>query len=269
MSRSWATGCGVFLIVTGGILALVSAGVIQADIWAVALSAFFIGVGAMAIWAAMRRDGAPLRTEFNVSRGGASEARVVVRYGAGRLRVGPGAAPENLAEVRGNISGNRRVDSADGGRRIEAVLSVDVLSDGIPPWNWGSRQPPEWDVRLAKDLPLDLEIDAGACETRLDLTDLKVRTFRLQSGASDTEVRMPAAAGHVRSSIRVGAAAVRIVLPPGIGGRIVTQSGLGEVRVDRSRFQPVLGGHETPDYATAENRVEIEVVLGAASVDVR
>lgn len=268
MSRQWTTGCGIFLIVVGGILALVTLGVIEAEFWAVALAAFLIGVGALSIWAATRR-GAPSEMAVDVPLQGAAEGRVVVRFGAGRLRIGAGASAANLVELRGDIPAGYRTAASADGRKLEVVISVDALAYGIPPWSWVDNRPPEWDVRLAKGVPLELRLESGACEARLDLTDLDVRVFGLSTGASDTEVRMPAAPAHRRAAIRLGAGAVRMILPDGVAGRILTRTGLGDVAVDRIRFPRVQDGFESPGYATAENRTEIQIDLGAASVDVR
>lgn len=49
----------------------------------------------------------------------------------------------------------------------------------------------------------------------------------------------------------------------------VSESGLSSIDVDGARFPKSSGVHMSPDYETAENRVDIELHVGAASVTVR
>jgi hypothetical protein len=41
------------------------------------------------------------------------------------------------------------------------------------------------------------------------------------------------------------------------------------VQVDETRFPPVAGGYESPDYGSAANRVDIDVQGGVGSLKIR
>ena len=68
-----------------------------------------------------------------------------------------------------------------------------------------------------------LEFNTGAGEARLDLTDLRVTNLRLQTGASSTDVTMPANAGHTKAKIDAGAASITIRIPSGVAARISSE----------------------------------------------
>ncbi len=96
--------------------------------------------------------------------------------------------------------------------------------------------------------------------SRLLVTELLVKT-----GASSTEITLPAGAGHTAVRVEAGAASVVLRVPEGVAARVDAGAAAGAVDVDPRRFP----GHQSPDYATAANRVEIHARLGAGSLSVR
>lgn len=112
-------------------------------------------------------------------------------------------------------------------------------------------------------------MEVGASDTCLDLTGLRVMELRLRTGASSTEVRLPAHAGHTRASIKTGVSSLFLLIPEGVAAHIQTKGGLAAITVDRARFPQTGGIYRSPDFETAENRVEIEVETGVGSVDIR
>ena len=56
-----------------------------------------------------------------------------------------------------------------------------------------------------ENLEIDLDVDAGAADIKMDLTAAKVKNFNLDIGASNAEIVMPSGAGHVNADIQGGA----------------------------------------------------------------
>jgi hypothetical protein len=117
-------------------------------------------------------------------------------------------------------------------------------------------------------VPLDLKVETGASRARLDLADLRVRNLEINAGAADTRVRLPRAAGATSVRAQSGAATMTLEVPPGVAARIKLQMALGSSQVDESRFPRTATGYESPDYATAANRVDIDIQGGVGSVKV-
>jgi hypothetical protein len=188
---------------------------------------------------------------------GAPDASIRIRFGAGELAA-VRAAPGNLVDGRfvGGVVLRR-----DGSRTLE--LSQDT-SFGIP---WLDRRS-DWTVGLSGEVPLDLRIETGAARARLDLSDLTVRNLELQTGASETRIRLPRAAGATSVRAETGAASLVIEVPAGVGARISSRMALGSTDVDEGRFPRDATGYASPDYATAANRADIHVQGGVGSVRV-
>ena len=136
----------------------------------------------------------------------------------------------------------------------------------LGPWNWGSGL--NWEVQLNNDVPLRLKVEAGASQTDLDLTDLKVTELKLSTGASSTTVTLPAHAGLTNAKIEAGAAAVKLHVPGGVAARIRAKGGLASIDIDETRFPRTGDEYRSPDFDTAANRVEMRIETGVGSVRV-
>lgn len=143
-----------------------------------------------------------------------------------------------------------------------------VWAEWAFPWHWGGGRALDWSVSLTRTIPLALDVHAGANQANLDLSDLTITELRVNTGASDTTVAMPAA-GRTMAFVACGAASVRIRIPDGTAARIVVRAGLMSTKVDESRFPRAGNGFESRDFATAPDRVDLQVEGGAASLEVR
>ena len=188
---------------------------------------------------------------------GATSANVRIQYGAGELTTHVAAAG-NLVDGRflGGVS-----HRSDGPGRVE------LRQDTTNGWPWFDRRY-AWDVGLTGELPLDLRVDGGATRMVLDLRDLMVRNLELHTGASGTRVLLPRAAGATTVRAETGAAELILEVPVGVAARIRSRMVLGTTQIDQGRFPPTAVGHESIDYATAPNRVDIDVQGGVGSLRV-
>jgi hypothetical protein len=217
-----------------------------------------IGLGAWFLIGGVVPHGAGLVEALTVPLDGATEASIRIRFGAGELTTRAAAGGRLVdGEFLGGVA-HRLL----GPGRIE--LEQDT-THGLP---WLDRQS-KWTVGLAADVPLDLRVDAGASKNTLDLRELRVRSLELHTGASDTRVVLPRSAGATSVRVEAGAAGVVIEVPAGVAARIRTRVVLGSVQVDETHFPPVAGGYESPDYASADNRADIDVQGGVGSLRVR
>jgi hypothetical protein len=178
--------------------------------------------------------------------------------------VSTGAGEGDLVE--GDFDGGLDLRTRRQDDLIEADLRSPVRGWGL--WDWGGRGL-EWNVRFNPHIPLTLKLESGASESSLDLGDLIVSDLNLQSGASSTELILPARAVYTRVKVSGGAASFKVRVPPGVAASIRFSGGLASLDVDRQRFPPSGNLYQSPDFAIAENKVELIFEVGAASVEVR
>ena len=214
-----------------------------------------IGIGVWflvaSIWPGRR---APVE-QLDLALEGAPEARVRIRFGAGELEVGK-AGPGRL--VSGTFSGGVGVTQAGPG-----VVDLEPdMPGGWPGWD----RPFGWRLGLTGEVPLDLRVESGAARANLDLQELLVRRLELKTGASDTHLTLPRAAGMTTVRAETGAAALAIQIPPGVAAQIRSQMALGSTHVDEARFPRTGDGYASPDWGTAANRVELDLQGGVGSI---
>src|SRR5512138_1741044 len=163
----------------------------------------------------------------------AREARIRLQHGAGRLEISPAAAPATL--LSGLFAGGVEQRLNRGGARVD----LELKPRGADLFMWpgmNAGQGLTWTVNLTREIPLRLEIESGASETRLNLQDLLVTELVLKTGASSTVATLPAQAGLTRVKVQSGAASVELRLPEGVAARIHVQSGLAGIHIDPQRF---------------------------------
>jgi hypothetical protein len=91
----------------------------------------------------------------------------------------------------------------------------------------------------------------------------------LETGAASVDVTFPRAAGETEASIRAGAASLDLLIPEGVAASITIDSGVSSVNVDEGRFPKTGDRYESPDFNSAQNKVTLDIDIGAASLKVR
>ena len=183
--------------------------------------------------------------------------QISIKFGAGVLTT-HAAAPGNLLD--GIFEGGVR-------QRSSGPNQVEIEQDttyGLPWLDHGAN----WDVGLTAEVSLDLRLETGANRSMLDLRDLRLRSLALKTGASETRVLLPRAAGVTTVGAESGVASLTLEVPAGVAARIRGRMALGTSQVDQALFPRVGDGYESPDYANATNRIDIDISGGVGSVRV-
>jgi hypothetical protein len=255
---------GIVLIVLAALLLLSQQGWLKGDIFGYFWPAIVILFGLwLLIGASTGRRSNSTGQMLSIPLETAHSARIKLDHGAGRLNIQAGASS---TELLSGIFGSE-VD-------YKSILEGDQLQVKVRNfphfWSWFPGESLDWDIRLNGDIPLNLKIDSGASASTLDLTDLKVVDLDIDTGASSTEVNLPANAGNTRVDIDSGAASLNLHIPSGVAARIKVKSGIASINVDSNRFPLLDGGlYQSSDYATAANRLDITIDTGVGSVNIK
>ena len=236
------------------------------SLWAYVWPAFLILLGLWFLFrpAISRRFAGEIQM-VNIPLEGSSQADVEVRHGAGRLTIQSTSIPGALLD--GSFGGGVNHEVSRVGDSVRLKLDAkDVLMAPTPFMGYEGL---EWNFGLSPEIPLQLRLYTGASESRLDLERLKVSYLRIETGASSTTATLPAQAGSTQVEVKSGAASVNLRVPNGVAARIRVESGLSGSHIDTNRFPNMGGFYESPDYATAANKMDISMETGVGSVDVR
>ena len=257
---------GTVLILLGGLLFLNNAGIrLPRGINPMQLfwPTILILVGGWIIFGYFIR-GDVEEEQVSIDLQGASQASLKLSHGAGRIVVGGGAAPGKL--LSGSFAGGVKHSAHLSGDRLNAHLESRPFA--FPPFLSGW-QGLGWNFNLNRDIPIALKLETGASQADFDLRDVKVTDLKVSTGASKTDITLPANAGLTTVRVELGAASLDMLVPQGVAARIRAEQGVSAIEIDTVRFPYANGIYESVDYSSVENKVDIMIQAGAGRVAVR
>ena len=157
--------------------------------------------------------------------------------------------------------------SRDGDRM---VINLNHHADG--PFSWfgsGGAKNPRWELHLAREIPVTLKVDVGTGSSNLNLSNVRLERLEVDAGTGNIEVQMPSPSGTVPLIVDAGTGRLVITLPEGVQARIKVDTGTGSTAIP-TRFQKQ--GEDTyisSGYATASNKLEIDLEMGTGDVEIK
>lgn len=199
---------------------------------------------------------------FSIPLGVAKSGRFHFSHGAGQFEIS-GGAPPGVALVGSSAVGMNRTSRFDGDR---LEVKVDAGPSFVP---FIGPSQGVWRFQLTQEIPLTLIVEAGASSLDIDLRDVLATRVELKTGASSSNMVMPAR-GASLLDVEAGAASVNIRIPEATAARIRIKEGVTAVNVDTNRFPRLDSGlYQSFNYDTAVDRAEINIESGLGSVSVK
>ena len=154
---------------------------------------------------------AQVTTQTLVAPGPADRAEVRIEGGSAPLRVA--ALDDSVNVLEATISDTGEIDfrAEDG-----PLARVSLRRRGISYFFLGfgpSRDQRLWSVGLSRSVPVELRLDAGSGENRLDLTDIPVRSLRVGGGSGGVWLTLPATEQPMTTHLEVGSGRWAITIP--------------------------------------------------------
>lgn len=221
---------------------------------------------------------APAADSVQTDLQGASQAAVTVRFGAGQLVVGPIEDPQPSTLSVMNYQGppqmapTPRYTPVNGGvGQLEYQSNSHDGPPAFPPFGDSRADAAHMQLNLSPLVPIaSFNVETGATDARLDLSNLHVATLDMSIGAATAWVRFPESSGLTTAHISGGASTITLEVPDGVAAQIQHQGGLSTLNVDQGRFPQVNDSlYRSPDYDTAPNKVDLVVETGVTTITVR
>lgn len=122
------------------------------------------------------------------------------------------------------------------------------------------------DFHLNKNVIWELELDTGAVEGNLDLTDLKVGKLDIDTGASKFKLDM--GSYNTELSIDAGASVIDITIPQDTGMKIKVEGGLNNTNLDGRNWTKKGDWSYSPEYDSKQYKIEADLNLGVGKLTV-
>ncbi len=159
---------------------------------------------------------------------GAQSVLVSVRMGIGELDIQGGETDLFDGSFQSNIEEWMPRVVYDVNERGTGILSVNSRDAdvGIP---LGEAEN-EWNMVLTQDLPLDLNVDMGIGEARLDVRRLRLKRLNVEFGVGELHVNLARFWDtSLKVSVDAGMGEVRITVPRSVAVRIHAEIGIGSI----------------------------------------
>jgi len=202
----------------------------------------------------------PERTETrSVPMDQSEEVRVDLKMGAGEMRVHGGT--DKLMEGRFTYNRLRlrpEISYSAGGFR--GHLAVEE-----PGHVGGSARKYEWDLSFNNQKPLDLNVNFGAGESRLDLEDLTLERVNIQMGVGELRMDLRGEPKKDYSVyIRGGVGEATVYLPQGVGIEADVRGGIGDIHA--AGLAKHDGRYVNEAYGRAKTTVHLDIQGGIGEI---
>lgn len=200
----------------------------------------------------------------------ADRGKITLRFGVGTLEVHALADSPNFVE--GEIEYGQYSLQAERSFRMrdgQAQFSLSARSEPNMIWTPGDNVGERWNLKFTPRIPLEMEVTLGVGSADIDLRELKVAQLDVKGGVGQTKLLFPAGAGLTRATVSSGVGEVILEIPPDVGAKIRVSKGLSGVNVSSGRFVRSGDEYVSSNYATAENKLDLEVRSGIGAVTIR
>jgi len=198
----------------------------------------------------------------SVQLGEAESVELELKMGSGELRLQGGAGELMEGTFSYNVDRWKpEVDYHVFGKK--GMLSVEQgKASGMPVGKAENR----WDIRLSNEVPIDLGIDFGAGEGKLDLRGLRLESLDINMGVGDLTIDLSGKHSHsLRVTIDGGVGSGTIYLPRNIGVRVKVDGGIGSV--DAEGLNKTGHVYTNDEFGKTDVSIDVKVSAGIGSID--
>jgi hypothetical protein len=205
--------------------------------------------------------GALVDQPVSIDAGTSDRANVELDMRAGELRVSGGAHKLMEGTLEYNIARFKpEVSSSQNGAHATVTVRQ---PDGMGHSNWGGKMKNVWDLQLADKTLLDLSVNCGAGEAKLNLGDLLLRSLRVQIGVGQVDVDLSGKPEHdYEVTIHGGIGQASVHLPQGVGIYATAHGGIGSINVTGLQKEGDHWENELYDKAKVNVRIEVNGGIG-------
>jgi hypothetical protein len=256
---------GISIMLLGAVMLLKTMGFLHFNLWRVMGPAFLILIGLWFIYVAIVNPKPAAPEMLSISRDGAEELFLTLNHGAGKVQIKAGAADSDL------LSGSFNNGIEHTITRVGTTANVTLQPFGDPaniiiPGNF---QGLNWNIALNGNIPISIDLNSGASESSLNLTDINLKKLDVSTGASKTDIYFSNKSLASSAVINAGVAEVNMHIPENVAASIYVQGKeLSSIKVDTNRFVQSGDRYQSMDYATAAYKLDIEVKPGLGGINI-
>ena len=194
-----------------------------------------------------------------VERQGSGPVRVHIQIPAGDMKLSGGAG--KLLEADFKYAGNQGKPNIS-----YQAGQLDITQEGRK-FNFGPSEN-NWDIRLGNDIPMELDIDMGAGQSKVKVGDLAVTRLDMKIGAGQIVADLTGNwKKDLEADIKGGVGNAVILLPEDVGVMVHATGGIGSIRADGLKRD---GDEYTNDlYGKSPVSLRLDISGGVGNIELR
>lgn len=241
-------------------------------------------------------------TSYRVEKAGVQSARIDLNFSLGKCNVQPLANSDNLFEADITHVGELEYEVEGDAVKVIELKQQDAKDVGGPIRQgfraFASRDDLKWEIGLAPNVPLSLDVDGGVGSVHLQLNGLTVSELEVDTGVGRMQIDLPAQAqtynvdldsgvgqttinipdgADVRLEIDGGVGTTEVNIPPGAAVQLTADTGIGGISVPQEMrrvsgkpdFMDNSGVWQTEGFELAERRIVIRYDGGVGQFRLR
>lgn len=193
---------------------------------------------------------------------GVEKALVYIKIGAGKLILSGGSDKVVSGYFESDIS-RLEIESNVEDRKQEVSLSTTGSWSG-----WGMKVN-NLRLFLNSDLRMRIELETGAMDMNIDLSDVKVESVDIRTGASNLNLVLGNRVERSDVLIKSGASSINLTIPEESGVRLSLTSGLSSKQFPPDFEKVAENVYESENFMEADDRIYLNLELGVSSLTIR
>jgi len=236
--------------------------------------------------------------QISYSAEGVETADIFLNLGAQSTTLSSLEDSDNLIEADVSYAGDLVFETSTANGQATVVLDTKATSDWqywFNPTHWfDSEEMRRWQIDLAEDIPLNLDLELGSGSARLEFEGLTLSALTVEGGSGHVDMTLPGGDydmfydsgsgsvtiilpnnGRHQFLVESGSGSVGFVLPETMEAVIIVEDkGSGGLRIDKALFTLIEGDDDgegvwvTSGYEDARNRLELILDTGSGSVSI-
>lgn len=186
-------------------------------------------------------------------------AEINVKAGAGSINI---TSASQIEVAKANLESSF-IDLSEQSSAIGDRQVIDFSMDTKSNW-WTSHIKNVLGISLTRDLPVTLNVEAGATQTNIDMSQAELTTMNLKIGASSLVIRLGDKQNVVAVDIESGVSSITIQVPTTSGIQLKIDGGLSSNHLD-NLIEVGEKTFESPDYNISTKKVNIVSKIGLSS----
>jgi hypothetical protein len=189
--------------------------------------------------------------------------KVKLRFGAGRLKVGP--TSNSLIQVDAETRKSRQPQvKIKKGEQTE----INIYPEGKIDQTLLSLQQ-QWELNFNDRFPAIFKINTGASDNDLDFSRIRLKELDFETGASKTKLKFGLREKFVQAKIKTGAAGMQILVPEGMGVELEYDGGMANLELPESFEKINESRYKTKGYQNSGNKLSLEFETGVSSTTIK